>query len=495
MLALLFFGLWNVAGYYRQREPRFEASVWAYGWPFTFLEREVQWSGFQYPRRMDDYLTWKLWSRAAKFLPGSLALNVTVAGLISTLLGAAFEVWRRRRAHLYQIYLSELGILTALVCGILGGGRYWILSARTEGEYLRTLPLRFEVESAVPEFIRERLPGYDFRPGDAVTAVSVSEQLSEGQMAIICRQRGLRKLEIHGPQAEIAWQQVVACRQLEELEIGQESLQDADLKLLARLPRLQKLSLNLGSVSTAGLRHVGRIKTLHELSLTEEFFSFVTTESLEQLSELPLTDLFLYFEESRCGECELTGVGNLKSLRTLSIRNKQLGAADVAALRKLVSLESLSAYQCEFESPEACESLFRTLTHLRGLEFQFEEVPASVCQAISELGQLEYLHMSGSNDFHQASTWVARINSLRKLDYYNYSNQSIDDGIARLVPLPKLEHLEFYCDGVTDKSIDSFVQMKSLKTLKLTCDHISPAGLKRLERERPELNVEIGMCY
>ncbi|MBC7851999.1 MAG: hypothetical protein IAF94_01045 [Pirellulaceae bacterium] len=492
----LFFCFWNVAGYYREREYFWENSVWIYGWPATYLEREVEWNDFRHPRRVDDGLTWKIWSRVRAFFPGPFLLDLVVGGFTTLFLGSAFEAWRRRRAQLFQIYLSELGILTAIVCGILGGGRYLILSTFAEEQALGSVQERFKFESGIPEFLRQRLPGYALKLGDTVTGFVIYDKLDESQMAIVCRQRGLRKLEINSPLAPNVWQKVLACRRLEEIDIGKESLQDADLGLLPKLPRLKKLNLSLGSVSPAGFRQVGQIKTLNDLTLTEEFFAFVTTENLEQLSELPLTNLNIRFDDSRCGECELTGLGKLKSLRELCIVNKQLTSQDVAALRQLRSLEVLTINDCEFESATDCESLFRTLTNVRTLSLEFDDLPLAACQAISDLSHLESLSIRGRPDsFNEAAARVSRITSLRRIDYYNGSTKSIDDGIAQLVALPHLEHLEFYCDGVTDKAVDSFVQMKALKTLKLTCDHLSPAGTKRLEKERPDLKVTFGMCY
>ena len=88
---------------------------------------------------------------------------------------------------------------------------------------------------------------------------------------------------------------------------------------------------------------------------------------------------------------------------------------------------------------------------------------------------------------------MSQITPLRRL--YHYGKGISGAGIAKLTQLPHLESLEFYCDDIHDDAVDSFVRMKRLKTLKLTCDQISPAGFKRLKKERPDLKVTMGMCY
>src|SRR5438045_26355 len=107
--AVIFFGFGNIAGYYREPGESIYYrldSVWVYGWPATYFERSIE---FPHSReRVDDSLTWRLWERATNFFPAAFSLNLAVGGAAPLLLGAAFEVWRRRRAHLLQIYLSEL---------------------------------------------------------------------------------------------------------------------------------------------------------------------------------------------------------------------------------------------------------------------------------------------------------------------------------------------------------------------------------------------------
>src|SRR5258708_2043587 len=83
----LLFCFWNVAGYYRDREYFWENSVWVYGWPTRYLEREVEWSGFQHPRRVEDSLTWKIWSRARSFFPGPFLLDLIVGGFTTLFFG------------------------------------------------------------------------------------------------------------------------------------------------------------------------------------------------------------------------------------------------------------------------------------------------------------------------------------------------------------------------------------------------------------------------
>src|SRR5689334_14077255 len=108
-LVALFFCFWNVAGYYRQREPSWDSTasihpagtpVWAYGWPASYLERRVEWEvtksqeGMPVVTRLEDSLTWCLWERGRSFAIGNLILDAIIAVVASLLLGWLFEMWR-----------------------------------------------------------------------------------------------------------------------------------------------------------------------------------------------------------------------------------------------------------------------------------------------------------------------------------------------------------------------------------------------------------------
>lgn len=464
-LVSLFFCLWNVAGYYREREPAWEASVWAFGWPWTYLEQPVESTGFPFSRRVDDGIVLNPWKTAAKFRGTGFVLDGVVGLAICLSLVAGFEVWRRQRAHLFQIYLAELGLLTLFIAIILGSGRFLVLSSDANQDALREFERSAitRTESVLPEFMHQRLPSYlNHRPqwmddhrhwDDTVVEARIHDPIDPEQMRTICRQRSLRKLEINSPMPSAVWQMVTGCRRLEEVSISQNSLYDADLKVLAQLPRLRKLDLPLERLTDAGLRHVGKIKTLQELSLREVFPGLIG-EGLQHLDSLPLTKLELDFDRSKCSECDLTPLGSLNHLRNLRIHHKPLTSRDVAALRKLSDLETLNLFDCEFENVRQGEMLFRDLANLRSLVIGVDSIPPEIGRAISQMSGLEELRVHGSDSFNEDAAWISQITSLQRLYYYAPGKRDMSSGIALLTKLPHLEDLEFYSDGVMDGAVD-----------------------------------------
>jgi len=157
-LVALFFCFWNVAGYYRDGETSFD-SVWIYGWPETYLKQAAEFSGFPYSRRVDDGLVLNLGKPVEEFRVPAFCLNAGAGLVICLVLGAGFEIWRRRRAHPFQIYLGELGLLTLFIAGILGCGRYLIMASDANRDALQESQSSTSIstQSVLPEWIHQRL--------------------------------------------------------------------------------------------------------------------------------------------------------------------------------------------------------------------------------------------------------------------------------------------------------------------------------------------------
>jgi Leucine-rich repeat (LRR) protein len=253
----------------------------------------------------------------------------------------------------------------------------------------------------------------------------------------------------------------------------------------------------MGWLTGDSLRYVGEMTALKELSVTEarDFAgpaALLKREDLQPLAALPLTKLDLDFNQFRSGECELTPVGQMHDLRELIIRNKRLTRQEVTALQQLSALDDLTLLDCELEDAEDGAILFQGLVKLRHLFVDLGSLSSSTGRAISEIRGLESLVVHNSKSFDDDATWISQIKSLRGLNHLG--DNASNSGIAKLGQLPHLKFLALWSDRVKDDAIDSFVEMKALKRLDLNCHHISPAGKKRLENERPDLKVSFGNC-
>jgi len=397
-----------------------------------------------------------------------------------------------------------------VICMALAGGRHFILSAAATEQELRDVQVDGMVyfQSGTPECVHQWLPGSRCRAGDFIVGVTLNglgrnDSSIPLQMETISRQKRLRSLNLISHCPSDSWEKLVRCRQLEEITIGRGCLVDSDLAVLARLPRLRKLDLTMGSLTGASLRHVEEIRTLEELTLNAMSGRFrinfedmqrdsqlLKGKDLQPLAALSLTKLNLAFNELGTSDCELTAVGQMEHLRELNIHNKRLTGQNVTALQQLSSLEDLSLFDCDFDNPADGARLFSGLAKLRALSIN-RSIPPSTGRAISELRGLEELCVFNSRSFDDDAVWISQINSLRRLTHMG--DKVSASGIARLTKLPHLEALTLPSDGGKGDAIDSFVQMKALKTL--DCLLISATGRARLEREHPDLKIALRDSY
>jgi hypothetical protein len=86
---------------------------------------------------------------------------------------------------------------------------------------------------------------------------------------------------------------------------------------------------------------------------------------------------------------------------------------------------------------------------------------------------------------------IAALSELRTLNYWNCSHGKVgDEHLRHLQNLAKLEHVMFIYPEITDKGLDHFREIKSLKGLCLTNSHsISEKALRQLRRDMPDCRI------
>lgn len=150
------------------------------------------------------------------------------------------------------------------------------------------------------------------------------------------------------------------CEDLELLYLPDANISDAAMETLRRFPRLKTLDLLNTSVTDAGFESILSLRNLHHLRLPET----VTSKSLRKLRVIPrlytleirlregsdgdlsalqdLPDLHQLVVRGRGFTCEsVSSVSKLRSLKSLSINDADIGVDDLAALKDLPQLEWL----------------------------------------------------------------------------------------------------------------------------------------------------------
>src|SRR5262249_40594166 len=118
---------------------------------------------------------------------------------------------------------------------------------------------------------------------------------------------------------------------LRELDLENTQVTDAGLVTLTRLSGLQELDLSNTRVTDAGVAHLATFTDLRKLRLAD--MPQVTGEGISNLWGLTKLES-LSLEGMELGKLGLGCLKELKNLKTLSLKNTVVSAADIADLQR-----------------------------------------------------------------------------------------------------------------------------------------------------------------
>ena len=339
----------NVPGQYTVHIDLFNPARWGpfggdyerieHGWPWSYLVREDR--HHREPETGDIRATriWSFTEDRLAFHPWRLVANSSVGGLALAGCVLAFEYWRRQRQRIWQLRITDLFGITAIVAATLWSG------LQSRKEFLRDMaatreagvpldergaPIYMSCGTGLPDYFRTRggpswlreACGEDFPPWWDRTVL----------------------LGLESPTfnlADLADLQLLSMR-------FRHGLSTANLIALERLPNLKALRIvHLAVGDNAGpaerdeigderdhaiasiLRHARRTDTLERLAVWYTAFGSQATSALSALSELRVLDL----ADCELGEEGLRQVSRLPRLEDLNL--DQSDTSD-AGLRHLV---------------------------------------------------------------------------------------------------------------------------------------------------------------
>lgn len=289
-----------------------------HGWPAVWLSREQDFADPVAPKL--PLSLWNLFQGAATVAWGRLLLDILAAGAIVCGVALAYECWRRRRAKLWQIHVSDFLVLVGVTGLMLGWFGSRLALHREEMIGLEQLgeSMQNEYGSGVvcrrglPSWLREIIGDRNAETFDTVAALSLE---SSESLHALKHFRNLTDLDVHYAIVESGGiRQVAHLKKLEGLNLGACVFDSQDLAVLSELPslrsldlsgtkiddsaltyltglQLSKLVLDSTSVSDAGLRELTSLQSLEELSLcsmdiTDE--GVLHLKSLQRLKHLHL---------------------------------------------------------------------------------------------------------------------------------------------------------------------------------------------------------------
>lgn len=265
-----------------------------------------------------------------------------------------------------------------------------------------------------------------------------------------------------------------------------ERVTDEWLKRLSGVNTLRRLDLANCAVQGDGLQHIGTLTGLRELNLT---LTPVKDDALKHIGGL--TELRMLGLAST--QCNGTGFVHLKALKKLESVNFHFTPLNDDGLRAIaqVPISGRLWFAHTRFTDEGAASL-KNLTQLKrcGLGSTAKGSSGEAVAALTKL-PLEDLALLDNQATAVGMAHATKIATLRRLDV-SHAPTVKDESMPLVAQLPALEEFKLGSAQVTDDGLQSLAASKSLKKLALSgMKGITPAGIEKLRKSRPELTIEI----
>lgn len=255
-----------------------------------------------------------------------------------------------------------------------------------------------------------------------------------------------------------------------ELSFRQGWVSDADLDLVAKLDKLERLDLSATRVTDLGLLKLKDLKNVRELNL---FYAELVTDE------------------------GLAAMRNWTKIERINARGTKVTDNTLALLAGKTAITALDIGYAEV-TDSGLQHL-STLTNLRELAFGGNKLTEVGLQVLRTLPQLRSLDLSGKQRT-DSGLWtlgttdlgldaVATVTELREL---NLSGLGITGrGLGKLKPLANLERLDVHaCKRVGDDAAAFLASLPALKWVDVRDTAFTQAGVEELKRLRPGLRVD-----
>lgn len=280
---------------------------------------------------------------------------------------------------------------------------------------------------------------------------------------------------------------------------------DADLSGLESLP-IKTLKLSRSSITDKGLEKVAKIKTLNALYLNRVYG--ITAEGLKNLTNLKnLT--YLTLNATGVGDDALKVVAQIKTLEVLRLMDNSISEKALLPFSGHPSLKDIDVNRGNTGDGIAA---LRTVKSLEILRVGTSGVTDEGVKAISGLPNLKGFHIQGNpitgKSLRLIASWPALndlwiidtdikpqelrfLRNARRLEILRVDDLHInDENITELTRLNQIKQLTLQFNDITDRGLIKLASMPNLVSVNVSgCKNISNAGIAKLHRVRPGLNI------
>ena len=320
-------------------------------------------------------------------------------------------------------------------------------------------------------------------------------------LAEIAKLLSLVRLKAGGPDVTNAGlEKIAGLKNLKVLDLDQAKVDDDGMKHLVALP-LVDINLKLTDVRDDGVGHLAKIQTLKQLKLVK---TKVTNAGIAHVKNMPnlegldlqdvntvdnacLSDIkglkklkFLRIYGPTFDGDGIAPIGEMTTLRTLSMHQTGLNDENVKYLKGLVDLEKLLLYGTRVSDNGMAE--LAGLTRLKELDLRATPCGTAAMEVyLSHMPELRLLDLSESNspNVDEAMPAIAKLSHLENLNLWH--TQVTDPAVALLASLPNLKSLNLDDNKkVTDASMDTVGKLVNLEYLHIGSTSVTDVGLAKL---------------
>ncbi len=236
------------------------------------------------------------------------------------------------------------------------------------------------------------------------------------------------------------------------------SVDDALMRHIARLDRLEELNVFGGKISSSGLSQVEKLTSLEKLGLPEQAFS---DEDLVHLA----------------------GLTRLKWLNLSGAEITNKGLAHLAGMRQMEHLRLIKTNVTTLEP-------IRGLTELEELNLTGSPIDADGLKPLEGFTSLGRLWLGGT---HVSDAGIAHLSTLSNLTMLDLAGTKVGDaGVRLLFDLPRITYLNLIQTQVTDaglKELAEKIKQGPIATLSVTGPNVTMAGLVDLRKKLPGVEI------
>jgi hypothetical protein len=386
-----------------------------HGWPFCYLIRDDRY----FVKRPDESeprptAIWSFTEDFVSFDPWRLTGDVLAALCAVGIVGLLAEYWRRQRHAIWQMRVSDLLGITAIVAGAI-----WYVQ-RTQRDYER--------EQSAIQHLRLSVRDYSQFRGDPVSSpVSVRSHGGPTWLRSLMGERFPKMFDrlILLDDVTFAW-----------------SLRD-EAERISAFKDLRALNVMIAASPAPQLARVAILKGLEAIRLTG-VFDVSRNDLLDQelaavlppLAELPN----LWFVDGAgggFGDRTLKVLAALPQLRVLKLSWSSMTDDGLAALAQCQTLEELSLANIRIS--DASLARLQRLPRLRNLSLYLCPISDAGFEQLAQFPSLERLSINDTTAYSQELHHLAGLKRLKLLELSPHVDRNAVKQLQRLVPALKIE--------------------------------------------------------